>query len=183
MKYIVHKIFYDYEKEERWLNSMAAQGYNLVDYSFFARYTFKKGKPCEYTYRLELLRKSPRDPESLAYLEFMEEAGVECVCTYISWVYFRKKTAGGPFEIYTDNTSRAGHYKRVFRFLGVVFALNLFAGLLNLLLGTVLKDYKGIGFNAFVAPVNLTIAIGLAPLLMSYVNKIKFLEKEKHIRE
>ena len=41
MKHIVYKPYWDYEKEERWLNDMAAKGLALSDYSW-CRYAFEE---------------------------------------------------------------------------------------------------------------------------------------------
>jgi len=114
MKYTVRKIYTigAYEKEEKWLNEMAAKGMMLTDVGF-CRYVFEEGTPGEYIYRLELLNHLPSHAESVAYIKFFEETGVEYVSTILRWVYFRKKTEDGPFEIYSDINSRISHYKRV----------------------------------------------------------------------
>lgn len=56
------KFFSNYEKEEIWLNEMAAKGLNLISVSF-CRYGFEDGTPGEYNYRLELLDESPTHDE------------------------------------------------------------------------------------------------------------------------
>jgi len=112
MKQIIRKIYYNFEKEERWLNSLAAKGLALTDYSW-CRYVFEDKTPGEYTYRIELLDHLATHPESRRYIEFVESTGAECVTTYMRWAYFRKKAADGPFELYSDNASRIAHYRRV----------------------------------------------------------------------
>ena len=44
MKHVVYKVFFlwDFEKEEKWLNEMAAKGLMLTDVGF-CRYVLKKG--------------------------------------------------------------------------------------------------------------------------------------------
>jgi len=119
MKTNVTKLFYDYEKEENWINSMAAKGWNLT--GIYLTYTFEEGIPGEYTYRMVLLEQRGTHPESINYIRFMEETGAEHVATYGYWIYFRKKTAADDydsFQIYTDTTSRIQHYKRVARGYG-----------------------------------------------------------------
>jgi len=44
MKHIVRKAYWDYEKEEKWLNAMSAKGMALTDYSW-CRYVFTE-TPC-----------------------------------------------------------------------------------------------------------------------------------------
>lgn len=104
---------------------MATEGLNLISLKF-GRYTFEKGSPGEYIYRLELLKGDPTDEQSQDYLAFMEDYGVECVDTYMNWAYFRKKAADGPFEIYSDFESKIGHYKRVTYFIGYCWSGKLF---------------------------------------------------------
>jgi len=114
MKYTVRKIYTigAYEKEEKWLNEMASKGMMLTDVGF-CRYVFEEGTPGEYIYRLELLNHLPSHAESVAYIKFFEETGVEYVSSILCWVYFRKKAEDGFFEIYSDIDSRIKHYKRV----------------------------------------------------------------------
>src|SRR5690625_1824528 len=104
MKKRVIKFYSNYEKEEAWLNKMAAQGWHCVDY-IFGRYTFEKGKPGEYIYRLQLIEHHYTHAKSADYLEFLEETGVEFIASHIRWVYLRKKAEDGPFELFSDKES------------------------------------------------------------------------------
>lgn len=130
MKRKVFRLFMDYEKEEAWLNSLANQGWNLVSFTVGV-YTFERGTPGEYTYRLELLDNLPSHMESKNYLEFMEESGIECVDTHLRWVYFRKKRADGPFTLYSDNRSKIRHYQRIVLLFGVIGLANLVTATAN----------------------------------------------------
>ena len=86
MKHATWRWFYDYEKEEKWLNEMAVKGMAL--YSFFlGKYTFEETEPGKYIYQIDLLENLPKSPESTAYLRFLEEAGVVCVSSTYRWVY------------------------------------------------------------------------------------------------
>ncbi len=131
MKHVIRKAYWNFEREERWLNQLAAQGLALTDYSW-CRYVFQESAPGEYICRIELLDHLASHPESRRYIEFVESTGAECVATYMRWAFFRKKAANGPFELYTDNASRIAHLRRVRAFwLGLVilefvgFAMNL----------------------------------------------------------
>ena len=53
-----------------------------------------------------MLENHPDSPESRKYLEFLEEAGIERVGSYMRWVYLRKKAADGPFDLFSDYESR-----------------------------------------------------------------------------
>lgn len=47
------------------------------------------------------------------YLRFMEDAGIEQVASLGRWVYFRKQTDGGAFELFSDIDSRIKHLWRI----------------------------------------------------------------------
>ena len=124
------------KKEEKWINELAAKGLTMTDYSW-CRYVLEETPPGEYVYRIELLDHLATHPESKRYIAFIEETGAQCVATYLRWVYFRKKTADGPFELYSDNASRLAHYRRVRAFWlaflileFVAFAMNIVTGLM-----------------------------------------------------
>ena len=58
MRKIIHKVFFawDFDKEEKWLNELAAKGLSLIGVGLF-RYEFEETLPGEYSYKLELLEK------------------------------------------------------------------------------------------------------------------------------
>ncbi len=132
MKQTVRKWFWvwDFDKEERWLNEMARQGKCLTDVGF-CKYVFEDCAPGEWQICMELLEKSPASPEGRGYLNFLEETGAQQVGRWMRWVYFRKRTADGPFDLFSDNRSRIGHLTRIIRFILPLAWLNLVMGLLN----------------------------------------------------
>jgi hypothetical protein len=183
MKYVVRKAFFNYEKEEKYLNEMAVKGLALTDYSW-CRYVFQDCRKGEYFYRIELLDQQPDHPESIDYIKFMEETGAECIALYKRWVYFRRKAEDGPFDIYSDAESKIRHYKKVNRLWMSLAGLELAAGLLNVLIGAVFF-LTGEGSN-----INLPIGIPLVILGFVFVflaapsrRSIKRLEKERGIWE
>ncbi|MGI6096148.1 MAG: DUF2812 domain-containing protein [Lachnospiraceae bacterium] len=135
MRKVIHKAYmiWNFDKEEKWLNEMAAKGLTLVS-AGFCRYEFEETLPGEYTVRLELLKNSPVHPESTAYLEFLEETGIEYVGKCLSWVYLRKRKADGGFELYSDNDSRIKYLNRILRLALIVGIANFFIGADNLFL-------------------------------------------------
>lgn len=135
MRKTVYKWFWawEFDKEEKWLNEMAAKGLTLVSMHFF-KYMFEETDPGEYQIRIELLEKHPTHPESEKYIRFIEETGAEQVSSWIDWVYFRKKTADGPFELFSDNTSRVRMLNRVIGLLTTLLVLCLASGGYNLFL-------------------------------------------------
>lgn len=182
MRHIIHKAFWDYEKEEKWLNEMAAKGFSLISYTWF-KYTFEETEKGEYVYRIEMLENMPSHAESQKYIDFLEETGVQYVTSYLRWVYFRKKASDGPFNLYSDIDSRIKHYQTVFRFWLVLMIAELLIGFSNLQLG-VLVNHEKVGFNAYIGLPLLLFGLAILYFLVLPLNrKIQFLRKEKDIRE
>ncbi len=179
MRKIIHKAFFGWEleKEEKWLNEMSAKGLALVDYSAF-RYSFEECEPGEYSYKIQLLEHRPSHPESEQYIRFMEETGAEQVASYINWVYFRKKTAEGPFEIFSDIESKMNHLiliKRLFLPLGWI---NIAIGIFNLInMWISLRELVWFPF------INIACAAFLFFGASKVSKEIRELRKEQAIRE
>ena len=115
---------WSFEKEENWLNEMAMNGWALESVGFCS-YTFKRSEPGEYSVRLEM------HPYDEAYLSFMEETGAEYVGRMMMWIYFRKKTADGPFDLFSDIDSKINHLDRIGKILAIIGGANLLIGLAN----------------------------------------------------
>jgi len=183
MKHIVWKAYWNYEKEEAWLNDMAAKGLALVDYSW-CRYVFEERPAEEYIYRIELLRELPSHPESQAYLRFMEESGVQHVASYMRWVYFRKKASDGAFDIYTDIDSRIRHYQRINIYWSTLAFAELTIGLGNLSIGlSGIQNSGGMTSNFWIGLPLILIGIVFISLGAPLRRKIRKLKKEKSIHE
>lgn len=135
MRQTIHKVFFvwNFDKEEHWLNEMAAKGLCLVSVGF-CKYEFEDCEPGEYRICLQLLDKMPRNPESQKYIEFMESTGAEQVGAFTRWVYFRKKASEGSFELFSDNASRVKYLTSITSFISLIIVLNLYIGLYNLFL-------------------------------------------------
>lgn len=127
----VYRVYIDYEKEEKWLNKMAAQGWFLEQFKL-GRYEFRQGNPNEYTYRIELLEELPNSPKSDAYFELLEEMGITIVATSYRWIYLKKRTEEGSFQLYSDIDSKIRHEKRIYQLYSFVLYLNLFVTFLNI---------------------------------------------------
>lgn len=115
---------WDFEKEERWLNQMAESGW-VLDGVGFATYHFVKCEPGEYTVRLEM-----RDHDE-AYLQLMAESGAEYVGRVMKWIYFRKKSEHGGFNIFSDLDSRIDHIKKISTMVGTLTGANFCIGIAN----------------------------------------------------
>ncbi len=174
----IHKIYIDYEKEEKWINEMSAKGYQFTRYTFMT-YFFEQGQPNEYVYRIELLDQFHNHPESRAYLAFLEGMGIDCVGTWFRWVFLRKKASAEPFELYTDNPSKIKHFKGILTLLMVLLLLNVSALTLNLSIGLA----ADVALNLMSTSLNGLVVLFLAPLAYKTYKKIQALQKEGQISE
>lgn len=158
---------WEFEKEEAWLNDMAAQGWAL-DGVGFCRYEFKACGPGEYGVRLELMEQQPHTPEGQEYIAFVEETGAEYVGHYMRWAYFRKRTEEGGFDLFSDLQSRIGHIDRIMKLVGLI-------ALVNLLIGTVSVNAAGW--------INLACAALLGYACWRLREKKERLKKERQLHE
>ena len=115
---------WEYEKEEQWLNQMAAQGWALVSVGY-CRYEFESCEPGSCAVRLELLYSMPGSAEGRQYISFVEETGAQYVGHVMRWAYFRKNVADGAFDLYSDLDSRITHLGRMQALLLPLLILNV----------------------------------------------------------
>ncbi len=155
---------WEFEKEEEWLNEMALNGWALASVGF-CTYTFEKCEPGEYSVRLEMHGMDEN------YIDFMRETGAGYVGRMALWIYFRKKVADGPFDLFSDIDSRIEHLKRIGRMLSLVGLGNLLIGLSN--------NLNGFRF----AWINLLCAALMAYCLGRIHGKKEALERERRLRE
>lgn len=120
---IKFKLFFDTEKETKWLNEMSAKGYGLTDYGW-GIYSFEKCLPGEYVYQIDIVDGFFNADDD--YREFMENIGVELVCMWGCWVILRKRAADGPFRLYTDVESGIEHYSQIRVLFRVAIAILTF---------------------------------------------------------
>ena len=179
MKKVIRKWWWawDFEKEEKWLNEMAAKGLGLIAVGF-CRYEFEDCTPGEYQYRIELLGQKPTHPESEQYVKFVEDTGAEQIGSYLRWIYFRKKTVDGFFDLFSDNTSRIRHLSRIIALLLAVNIFNISAGCYNIFLAIAwdsVANYCGF--------INLAIGVLIFIGIFKLWRQRKQLKKEQQIFE
>lgn len=178
---VVWKAYYDFENEERWLNEMAANGWEMTGYSW-CRYTFSEGLPGRYTYRIQLLEDAAASPKSREYLDFLADAGMEVVATYNRWIYIRKIADGQPFDLFSDRDSRIAHHKRVAALFGVFFAAQVplvVVSIKNVI--TQIQENVFFGVPLSVAHIALVGVLG-AVALRQYLS-VRRLEKDALVHE
>jgi len=115
---------WEFEEEEQWLNQMAESGWALEKVGF-AVYYFRLCVPGAYTIRIEM-----RDHDE-SYLGFMKELDAEYVGRMAKWIYFRRKTELGDFQIFSDLESRMGQLEKAGKTMKLVGIANLLIGMGN----------------------------------------------------
>lgn len=172
----VFKLFFDWEFEELelWLNEMAAEGWALKKPGM-VYYYFERCEPGEYTVRLEM-----RDEGRKEYIKFMQENGAEYLDgPDFMWLYFRKKTADGPFELFSDLDSKIAHLNRIGNALFAVGILNVIVGVYN----TFSLSSAQSRWVLLLPLINLLIAMPLMYGLGRIHGKRSELEKERKLHE
>jgi hypothetical protein len=180
MKKVIYKWFWvwDFEKEEQWLNKMSEMGLQLTDVGI-CRYVFEEGRPGEYQYKLQMLDNLPDNIESQQYIKFCEESGVEHIASLLRWVYFRKKSDGKKFELFSDIDSRIKHLRGILVFLSTIAVAELLIFLSNL---NKLFQYQELGIGIIVGllfVVTILISYGAIRVWISY----RRLQKERNVYE
>lgn len=183
MRHTAYRIFLStqYEEEERWLNEMSAKGQALV-YAGLCRYVFQDEEPGKYQYKLELLNKRPSSDQGKAYLQFLEETGIEYVSSIFLWVYLRKKTEEGPFDLYSDISSAIRYFKRLQVFFIALTILEFFVGFQNLWIGMfTVTSFKVL--NIVMGLLLLFLGVLLAIAARTHTKKLRDLRRERQIRD
>ena len=165
MRQVIRKWFWawEFDKEEQWLNDMAAQGKALLS-ARYATYEFEDSQPGEYAIRLEMLENSPDSQEGQQYIEFVESTGAEFVGKVMKWVYFRKKKELGDFELHGDNATRIKHLKGIMALLLPLGVMNFFIGIYNLCIGIGLNSAINVLCSGASFAVTVLLACGLKRL-------------------
>ena len=166
---------WNYEKAERWLNEMAMSGWVLVRVTWPGRFTFEACEPGEYIIRTEM-----NNNES--YVSFLEETGAEFIGRCLRWVYFRKKSELGPFDLFSDIDSKLSHLKRIETLLRIMSIMLLVSGLMNMFIaGTNNSSYDI--FNDFVSASNLLVCALMMYGLGRIQGKKEDLERDRLLHE
>ena len=161
---------WEFDKEERWLNEMASNGWALVQVGF-CKYTFERCEPDEYSICLEMRTHDD------SYISFLEETGAEYIGRFFVWQFFRKKSEYGQFDLFSDIDSKLSHLGRIHKTLLIIGIFNFASGMLNL--------FEGVhsSANSFVAILNLFLATTLMYGVGRIKGKMEYLENEKQLRE
>ena len=179
----------DYEREQKWLNAMSRSGWNFVRTNGFV-YTFEKGTPGEYIYKIDLPNESMTDVEVDAYYKFMEECGIEIVSSFKFWRYLRKKSIDGPFDSVNNTMAQLtmvnkayGMATKMLCFFIVIFALIILA--LNIALafvsGNVAEFISGVIYG-IASSAFLAMAIIMIPIIQRLRTRVNELIDDIQIK-
>ena len=179
----------DYEREQKWLNAMSRSGWNFVRTNGFV-YTFEKGTPGEYIYKIDLPNESMTDVEVDAYYKFMEECGIEVVSSFKFWRYLRKKSTDGPFDSVNNTIAQLtmvnkayGMATKMLCFFIVIFALIILA--LNIALafvsGNVAEFISGV-IHGIASSAFLAMAIIMIPIIQRLRTRVNELIDDIQIK-
>ncbi|MFY9115338.1 MAG: DUF2812 domain-containing protein [Dethiobacteria bacterium] len=127
------KLFHDFDKEERWLASMAGQGYEFVSKNCLGVYRFRNSKPKDTVIRIDY-RNFKHEADFADYKVLFEDSGWKHIAgsKNSGAQYFKRLSNSADDDIFSDQASKAGRYRRLSHMyfsLAAVF-LPLLAGLL-----------------------------------------------------
>lgn len=147
------KVFIDFEKEEKWLQEMARQGFHLK--KVLLGYHFHKGEPETTTIKIDF-RKFAHSEDFIDYCTMFEDSGWRHIAgTKNSGIqYFKKTNDAVEDDIFSDQHSKAARYKR---YANMCFQLAM--SYLPLIIVFYLTDI--IDFTVFFNPKELYLTPGL----------------------
>ena len=119
-----HFRLWEFEEEEKWLNTMAARGKGLRDIEK-GLYRFEEEEPGEYLYRLFCLKKSASSDRGRYEIALEEEAGWTLVASRGKWAYLRRSVQGGGYDAFADADNKRRILKR-WRSLLILLTVILF---------------------------------------------------------
>ena len=131
------KLYFDKDKETKWLNDMADQGWAMN--GFFAG--FYRFEPCEkgkYTYQIDFGNEF--FSVSNDYREFMSDSDIEIIQSWGFWVFLRKLSSEGEFQLYTDVDSQIEHYKKIRNMFKAVTVIELICLFIELFSASMTKS-------------------------------------------
>ncbi len=111
-KTIIKAIFaWEDEKEEKWLEEMAAQGWKLISVAPYV-YKFQRSAPEKVVFRLDY--KLTTDKDYQEYLSIFKDAGWEMFATFANWHYFKIKPENQETpEIFNSGKAKGQKYRRL----------------------------------------------------------------------
>ena len=106
----------DVEREEKWLNEMAAAGWLLEKWNGNFRYTFRRGERGAWLYKIDMIDEEERGLDGETYINFLNECGIEVAYRHKKWLFLRKRAVDGPFDTANDLYSRLRITNKVYSY-------------------------------------------------------------------
>jgi len=148
-----YKFFIDFVKEEKWLEHMATQGWQLQNKGVM--YTFEPVQPEQANIKIDY-RHFKNQQDFLEYRLLFEDSGWQHISgtKYSGNQYFKQIDECSCEDIFSDDISRAGRYKRLSDMM--LFMLIVFIPLV------IMSFAQGtLGLGAFTNPRELYLTHGL----------------------
>lgn len=164
------------EKEERWLEQQAQQGWHLVEVAPFF-YKFKRELPRRVIYRLDY--KGTFDKDYQEYSSLFNDSGWELVAKMSNWHYYRLEPGNDRVpELYSSNRTKAEKYRRLL--IGLLIPMAVLAMTLNPIYSRHFDEQKSVLQAIYFSSVVLRFLIMALLLygLIRIVRKIRRLESE-----
>ncbi len=158
---------------ERYLETMAAEGWRLVTVGFAQMmFGFVKDEPRKTSYCVDY-QSSP----STEYLAIIDDYGWELVNKSSGWMMWRKDYEGARPKVYTDNQSLIDRNKRVLLIL-IIAALLQIPLITMLILDNGFAEYftLAVTVSALYFPLLLLMLFGIIRIFISNL----MLQKQKH---
>jgi len=142
----VFRIYFDGEKEIKWLNEMSEKGLALTNF-FLGFYTFEECEKGKYQYQEDTTSTLFKVTDE--YREFMNGAGIDIVAVWGPWVILRREAEEGEFELYSDNTSKIEHQKKILKIFKAVTILELICFFMEVISGSMGNRFA-LGFSVII---------------------------------
>lgn len=171
------RLFFDIDKETKWLNALAEKGYRLKERSCFT-YTFEQCEKGKYIYQVEK-RGIEFTSQEKKYIDFLRDVDINFVGHTLGYYYFEKENDDKPFALYSDANSKVKHYKSIMKLLAILAVINIS------IINTHFTDPTG----PWILGVSLSFWSNVVCLLaiimtcIKYSNRIKTIKKEERIQE
>ncbi len=179
----INKFFLDFDREERWLNEMSAEGWALKGYKS-GTYFFESSIPNLYKYKIELFNITSQNEKEL-YLSFLEDMGITVIATYAGRVYLGKESSDNDFVVYNDLDSRIKHYQKNYAILTGIFSSYLVLSILFFVIA--MQNFTARGASFYIPFVFACLLFGFG--MVFYIlgkphrKRIRRLKMESKIRE
>lgn len=119
------RMFFRFEKEEDWLNEMAAKGWRFTGRTIWGNYIFEKAEPNPSANIRIDFRQFNRTDDFKEYLQLFSDNGWLHIDgkKQSGWQYFTPFKSTAPEDIFSDNASKAGRYYRLCTFVIPIFVV------------------------------------------------------------